>query len=387
MSGGAVKGGSPPVIAVWPGGAYEYAAMPANHLLPLLGISVPLIQAPMAGVSSPDMAAAVSDAGALGSIAVGAGNAEAARDMIRAVRARTERPFKVNLFCHAPAQADPAKEAAWIRRFAPLFTHYGVTPPAELREIYRSFQGDDAMLCVLLEERPAVVSFHFGLPPAATVAALKEAGIVLLASATNLTEARAIAAAGIDAVVAQGWEAGGHRGSFDPDVPDEMLGTFALVRLVSAALDIPVIAAGGIMDGRGIAAALALGASAAQLGTAFIACDESLADAGYRAALVQGGGADTVMTRMVSGRPARILPNRFAAMNGSCEEAMVPAYPIAYDLGKALHVAAKARGEQGYGAHWAGQGAPLLRSMTAAELVRTLVAELAQAIATENLPG
>lgn len=387
MSGGAVKGGSPPVIAVWPGGAYEYAAMPANRLLPLLGISVPLIQAPMAGVSSPDMAAAVSDSGALGSIAVGAGNAEAARDMIRSVRARTERPFNVNLFCHAPAKADPAKEAAWIRRFAPLFTHYGVTPPAELREIYRSFQGDDAMLCVLLEERPAVVSFHFGLPPAATVAALKEAGIVLLASATNLAEARAIAAAGIDAVVAQGWEAGGHRGSFDPDAPDEMLGTFALVRLVSAALDIPVIAAGGIMDGRGIAAALALGASAAQLGTAFIACDESLADAGYRAALVQGGGAGTVMTRMVSGRPARILPNRFAAMNGSCEEAMVPAYPIAYDLGKALHVAAKARGEQGYGAHWAGQGAPLLRSMTAAELVRTLVAELAQAIATENLPG
>lgn len=386
MSGGVVKGGSPPVIAVWPGGAYEYAAMPPNHLLSLLGISVPLIQAPMAGVSSPDMAAAVSNAGALGSIAVGAGTAGAARDLIRAVRARTDRPFNVNLFCHAPAQADPAKEAAWIRRFAPLFAEYGARPPAELREIYRSFQVDDAMLCVLLEERPAVVSFHFGLPPAATIAALKEAGIVLLASATNLAEARAIAAAGIAAIVAQGWEAGGHRGSFDPEAADEKLGTFALVRLISAALDIPVIAAGGIMDGRGIAAALALGASAAQLGTAFIACDESLADAGYRAALIEGGGTGTVMTRMISGRPARILPNRFAALNGSCEEAAVPAYPIAYDLGKALHAAAKARGEQGYGAHWAGQGAPLVRAMPAADLVRTITTELAQAIDVETRP-
>lgn len=387
MSGGAVKGGSLPVIAARPGGAYDYAAMPTNRLLPLLGISMPLIQAPMAGVSSPEMAAAVSDAGALGSIAVGAGNAEAARNMIRSVRSRTDRPFNVNLFCHAPAAPDPAKEAAWTRRFAPLFAEYGAEPPTQLREIYRSFLVDDAMLQVLLEERPAVVSFHFGLPSAAAIAALKQAGIVLLASATNLAEAHAVAAAGLDAVVAQGWEAGGHRGVFDPDAADEMLGTCALVRLIAATLDIPVIAAGGIMDGRGIAAALALGAAAAQLGTAFIACDESLADAGYRAALVQGGGAGTVMTRMVSGRPARILPNRFAALNGGCEDAAVPAYPIAYDLGKALHAAAKARGEHGYGAHWAGQGAPLLRSMTAAELVRTLGAELAQALAAETLPG
>lgn len=354
--------------------------MPLNPLLPLLGIRLPLIQAPMAGVSSPEMAAAVSDAGALGAIAVGAGDAAAACAMIRAVRARTAGPFAVNLFCHAPAAADPAQEAAWIERFRPLFAAHGAEPPARLREIYRSFVVDDAMLAMLLEERPAVVSFHFGLPPAATIAALKAAGIVLLATATSLAEARAIAAAGIDAVVAQGWEAGGHRGTFDPDAPDEMLGTLALVRLITAAIGLPVIAAGGIMDGRGIAAALALGASAAQLGTAFIAADESLADAGYRAALATTGGAHTTMTRMVSGRPARILPNRFAALNGSCEDAAIPAYPIAYDLGKALHAAARAKGEHGYGAHWAGQGAPLVRAMPAADLVRKLAEELALAL-------
>ncbi|GEO00830.1 2-nitropropane dioxygenase [Novosphingobium sediminis] len=354
--------------------------MHRNRLLSLLGIDLPLIQAPMAGVSSPEMAAAVSAAGALGSIAVGAGDAETARGMIRAVRARTAAPFNVNLFCHAPAAADPAKQAAWIERFASLFAAHGAKPPAELHEIYRSFTVDDAMLAMLLEERPAIVSFHFGLPSDAAIAALKAAGIVLLACATNLAEAGAIAAAGIDAVVAQGWEAGGHRGLFDPDAQDERLGTVALVRLIAAAFDIPVIAAGGIMDGRGIAAALALGASAAQLGTAFLITDESLADSGYRAALANSGGRRTTMTRIVSGRPARILPNRFAALEDSCDDAAIPAYPIAYDLGKALHAAAKAQGEHGYGAHWAGQGAPLARAMPAAELVRTLASELAQAL-------
>lgn len=354
--------------------------MPENRLLSLLGIRLPLIQAPMAGVSSPDMAVAVSEAGALGSIALGAGDADAARALIASVRGRTARPFGVNVFCHAPAVADAAKEAAWIARFAPLFEGLGASPPQALREIYRSFLVDDAMLRMLLEERPPVVSFHFGLPSPAIIAALRGAGITLLATATSVAEAQAVAAAGIDAVVAQGWEAGGHRGVFDPDAADERLGTMALVRLIAAAVDKPVIAAGGIMDGQGIAAALALGASAAQLGTAFLATDESLADAGYRAVLAESGGRRTVMTRMVSGRPARILPNRFAALDGSCPASDVPAYPIAYDLGKALHAAAKAQGEHGYGAHWAGQGAPLVRAMPTADLVRALEVELAAAL-------
>ena len=354
--------------------------MPKGRLLQLPGMRLPLIQAPMAGVSSPAMAAAVTEAGALGSIAVGAGDAETARRLIQAVRARTAGPFNVNLFCHAPGVADPEKEAAWSERFAPLFGMFGTRPPAGLREIYRSFLVDEAMLRMLIDERPAVVSFHFGLPTASAIAALRAAGIILLATATNLAEARAVAAAGIDAIVAQGWEAGGHRGMFDPDAPDDKLGTMALVRLLVAEIAVPVIAAGGIMDGRGIAAALALGACAAQLGTAFVATDESMADAGYRAALVENGGKHTVMTRIVSGRPARILPNRFAALNGTFTADQVPAYPRAYDLGKALHAAAQAHGEHGYGAHWAGQGALLVRAMPAAKLVRTLAGELEQAI-------
>ncbi|WP_447932978.1 NAD(P)H-dependent flavin oxidoreductase [Sphingopyxis fribergensis] len=353
--------------------------MTTRHLPELPGIELPIIQAPMAGVTSPAMAAAVSEAGALGSIGVGALDADGARAMIAAVRERTARPFNVNLFCHRPAVANDSVEDAWIDRFGDPFAEYGAAPPDHLSEIYQSFVTDDAMLRMLVAERPAVASFHFGLPPADAIAALRNAGIVLLASATSLDEARAIAAAGIDAVVAQGWEAGGHRGVFDPDAPDERLGTAALVRQLVGAVDLPVIAAGGIMDGAGIAAMLRLGAAAAQLGTAFLASDESLADAGYRAALASDAAHRTAMVRAVSGRPARILANRFAALDAGIAPAAIPAYPIAYDLGKALNAVAKARGEYGYGAQWAGQGAPLARAMPAAEIVATLAAELAVA--------
>lgn len=345
-------------------------------LLQKLGIEVPIIQAPMAGVSTPEMAAAVSNAGGLGSIGVGSADAEATRQMIRAVRARTERPFQVNVFCHRPAIADAAREASWIARLGPEFARYGAKPPARLTEIYRTFRTDDAKLAVLLDERPPVVSFHFGVPARERIEALRAAGIVLLATATNLEEGRAIAAVGIEAVVAQGYEAGGHRGVFDPDGADERLGTVALTRLLARKLDLPVIAAGGIMDGAGIAAALALGAAAAQLGTAFIGCPESSADAGYRAALLGPGAEHTVMTPALSGRPARCLANRFTALAEGVDRQSIPSYPIAYDAAKALHVAARAAGEFGFGAQWAGQGAPLARSFPAAELVAVLSSEL-----------
>jgi len=353
--------------------------MSAHPLLPLLGIRLPIIQAPMAGVSSPAMAAAVGEAGGLGSIGVGATDAPGARVMIEAVRVRHTGPLNVNLFCHRPAVADPDTEAGWIGRLRPAFEELGASPPGSLAEIYRSFVEDDAMLAILIEARPAVVSFHFGLPGKAAIRALRDAGIVLLATATSLAEARAVADAGVHAVVAQGWEAGGHRGIFDPDGPDDRLGTMALTRLLVRELALPVIAAGGIMDGAGIAAALKLGAAAAQLGTAFIACDESLADAGYREALFSEAAHHTCMTRAISGRPARSLANRFTLLGAAVEAQDIPAYPIAYDLGKALHAAGKARGEYGYGAQWAGQGAPLARSFPAAELVSRLAAELAQA--------
>jgi len=345
-------------------------------LLDRLGIRLPIVQAPMAGTASPAMAAAVSGAGALGSIGVGVTDAAGARAMIAEVRTRSAGPLNVNLFCHRPAIAAAEVEAAWIERLRPHFEALGAAPPVALGEIYRSFVTDEAMLAMLLAERPRVVSFHFGLPPDTAIRALREAGIVLLATATSLAEARTLAAAGIDAIVAQGWEAGGHRGAFDPEAPDDRIGTLALVRLIARAVDLPVIAAGGIMDGAGIAAALRLGASAAQLGTAFIACDESLADAGHRAALASEAAHHTIMTRVLSGRLARCLANRFTALGQGVPAGAVPDYPIAYDLGKALHAAGKAKGDYGYGAQWAGQGAPLSRAMPAARLVATLAAEL-----------
>ncbi len=347
-----------------------------NELLRRLQLDLPIIQAPMAGVSTPAMAAAASNAGALGSMGVGATNAEGAAKMIRAARDVSKRALNINVFCHRPAIPNRAVESAWIERLRPRFARAGVTPPTALTEIYKSFVNDDAMLEQLIGLRPEVVSFHFGLPSADRMQALRKTGCVLIASVTSLAEGNAVAAAGVDAVIAQGYEAGGHRGVFDPEVPDDRLGTLALTRVLVRKLELPVIAAGGIMDGAGIAAALKLGAVAAQLGTAFVGCPESSADEGYRAALGSDAALHTVMTAAISGRPARCLANQFTRLGESVSPQEIPAYPIAYDAGKALHAAAKAHSEFGYGAQWAGQGAPLARSMPTADLVRTLAAEL-----------
>ncbi|MFM0275074.1 nitronate monooxygenase family protein [Paraburkholderia aspalathi] len=348
------------------------------NLLARLGVALPIIQAPMAGVGTPALAAAVSNAGALGSLGVGAMNAQSARAAIHEIRALSSKPFNVNLFTHAPAVADPVREARWLEYLAPHFARFGAKPPAALREIYTSFVEDDAMFEMLLDEHPAMVSFHFGLPSAAKIAALREAGIVLVASATNLDEAAQIHAAGLDGIVAQGAEAGGHRGNFDPSVPDELLGTMALVRLVVREIPLPVIAAGGIMDGAGIAAALALGAQAAQLGTAFVASPESAADAAYRAALLSPDSRTTFISA-ISGRAARGIVNRFSELGDDPARPALPDYPITYDAGKALHAAAKAQGSAEYAAQWAGQAVRLSRAMPAAELVETLVREIREA--------
>lgn len=340
-----------------------------------LAVDLPIVQAPMAGVSTPKLAAAVSNAGALGSIGVGNVDAEAARKMIHEVRALSQRSLNVNVFCHEPAKKNADVEAKWINRFRPQFTGFGASPPNALAEIYTSFVEDDAMLAMFLSEKPKVVSFHFGLPSDDRVRALRDAGIVLFGSATCLREARLLEAAGVHAIVAQGWEAGGHRGAFDVDDDDE-LGTTALTRLLAREIRLPIIAAGGIMDGAGIASALRLGAAAAQLGTAFVACPESQADAGYRAALTSDAAHHTIMTRAVSGRPARCLANKFTKIGESISNREIPAYPVAYDLGKSLNAAAKAKGEFGFGAQWAGQGAPLVRSLPAAELVALLAEEM-----------
>ena len=350
------------------------------ELLRRLELELPIIQAPMAGVSTPAMAAAASNAGALGSMGIGAANVAGAEKMIREARELSRRALNINVFCHRPAVADSSIEAAWIERLRVHFVRYGAEVPAALREIYTSFRVDDGMLDLLVRLRPEVVSFHFGIASAERLQALRKAGCLLVASVTSVAEADIVVAAGVDAVIAQGYEAGGHRGVFDPLAPDDRLGTFALTRVLVQKLNgIPVIAAGGIMDGAGIAAALRLGAVAAQLGTAFVGCPESLADEGYRAALRSDAALHTVMTAAISGRLARCLANRFTELGESPAPGEIPAYPIAYDAGKSLHAAAKARGEFGYGAQWAGQGAPLARVLPTGELVRTLAAELAAA--------
>jgi nitronate monooxygenase len=344
-----------------------------QSLLARLKIRVPVIQAPMVGVSTPALAAAVSNAGGLGSLGVGASTVEQARAMMAQARALTSGPLNYNLFCHAPAVARPAVEAQWLGELAPLFAEFGATPPSTLREIYRSFVDDQGMLALLLEERPAVVSFHFGLPPQASIDALKAAGCLLLCSVTQRAEAEQAVAAGVDALVAQGYEAGGHRGVFVPE-QDTCMGTLPLLRVLSQCQPLPVIAAGGIMDGAGIRACLALGAGAVQMGTAFIGCPESAASEAYREALTGPRGHRTEVTAAISGRPARGLVNRNFT---SLPQGGLPDYPMTYDGQKALAAAAAAKACDDFAVQWAGQGAPMARALPAAELVQALARELA----------
>ena len=347
-----------------------------RQLLDRLGLRFPIIQAPMAGVSTPQLAAEVSNAGGLGSLGLGASCPAQAREAIEQTRALTERPFNVNVFCHRPAERDMARETAWIERLTPLFTEIGMAPPVVLKEIYGTFLDDDAMLQLLLELRPAVVSFHFGVPDVERIGALRQAGIVTLASATDLHEALIIERTGVDAVVAQGIEAGGHRSSFDPDALDERLSTAILTRLLVRRTGLPVIAAGGIADGASIRSVLDLGAVAAQLGTAFILCPESAASQVYRDDLKSPRAAHTCLTRALSGRPARGIVNRLVRFTQTARGAPPAAYPLAYDAAKQLITAAAKQGNHDFAAHWAGQAAMLVREMPAADLVATLVAEL-----------
>ena len=345
-----------------------------KKLLP--GIKYPIVQAPMAGVSTPAMAAAVSNAGALGSLGVAAVNTEGARQMIEQTRALTNMPFNVNVFCHQRTSQNRSQEQAWLAYLKPLFEEFGATPPAQLNEIYDTFIDNRPMLDMLLVLKPAFVSFHFGLPSKSYIQALKAAGITLLASATTLAEAQQIEAAGIDFIVAQGYEAGGHRGVFNPEQGDACMGTLALVRLLVKHCRLPVIAAGGIMDGSGIKAVLRLGACAAQLGTAFVLCPESSANAAYRANLKSERALHTAVTTVISGRAARGIVNRMMTDLEMAGAPATPGYPMTYDAGKALIAAANAQGNFEFSAQWAGQGAYLAREMPASQLVATLVEEL-----------
>lgn len=344
-----------------------------------LGIRYPIIQAPMAGTSTPALAAAVCNAGGLGSLGLGSSTPSAARSAILETQRLTSKPFNVNLFVHDKGVAHAENEAVWLDYLRPMFDKFGAEVPKGVKEIYKTFKEDEEMLQVILETKPPVVSFHFGLPGINIIEKLKGYGAVLLASATNLDEARNIEEAGLDMIIAQGIEAGGHRGMFDPTISDDQLSTFALTSLLLKTSSLPIIPAGGVMDGAGILSYLTLGASAVQMGTAFILCPESSADGGFRSALRGDGATHTRLTSLISGRPARCLSNKWTEVEKGLEGRVQPAYPMAYDAGKAIHAAAKAKGEEGYGAHWAGQGAPAAREMEAGELVRLLTQEIESA--------
>ena len=351
-----------------------------NIFCDLLGVEHPIIQAPMAGVSTPALALAVAAAGALGSFAAAAlPEPEAVARQLAEFKAATDRPINVNVFCHQPSAPDPAHDAQWLTYLAPFFAALHSSAPTQLQEIYPSFQTNDALLAVLVQARPRVISFHFGLPTAAQLTALRQTGALLLACVTSPAEARVAEAAGVDMLVAQGVEAGGHRGIYDQTV-EPNISTLALTRQVVQQVRLPVIAAGGLMDGADLAAALRAGALAGQFGTAFVACPESAASATYRAALLQQPPLPTALTDVISGRPARGLVNRFMQDIDQPGRPTVAAYSRAYQAGKALTAAAQQVGEPGYAVQWAGTGVGRARALQAAELVRTLALELHQAL-------
>jgi nitronate monooxygenase len=327
-------------------------------------LAIPIVQAPMLGASGLDMAAAVSGAGGLGSLAGGALSPDEIVEQCRAMRARTEAPFQVNLLIVRPATPNPEAVAEALERLAPWNDRLGIDLPVPPNDYAPDFE---AQFAALLAAAPPVASFTFDVLAADQVAALKAAGTLVVGTATTVAEARAWAAAGADAICAQGGEAGGHRGEFLKPGPESLVGTMALVATIRAAVDRPVIAAGGIMDGRGVAAALALGAAAAQMGTAFLRADEATISAPWRRRLEAPGDDSTAVTRAFTGRNARGIENRFMReMNGE----LVPAYPVQNRLTRELRAAGGRLGDAEVLSLWAGQGVALARPGRAAELVK-----------------
>jgi len=338
----------------------------------LLGIDLPLIQAPMAGVQGSALAIAVSRAGGLGSLPCAMLAPDAMRAELAAIRAGTSRPFNVNFFCHVPPPPDAAREAAWRARLAPYYAQFGIDaagiPAGPGR---RPFDDDAAAL--LAEFAPPVVSFHFGLPSASLLARVKAWGATVLSSATTVDEACWLEDHGADIVIAQGLEAGGHRGLFLTDDLATQIGTFALLPQVVRAVRVPVIAAGGIADAPGVAAAMALGAAGVQVGTAFLLCPEATTSAVHRAALASPAARTTALTNVFTGRPARGIVNRIVREVGPISDA-APAFPLATGAVAPLRAKAEAAGSGEFSPLWSGQNATGCRAAPAAEIVRALAA-------------
>lgn len=336
-----------------------------------LGIDLPIIQAPMAGVQLSALAVAVSNAGGLGSLPCAMLSVDAMRKELQALKAQTQRPYNVNFFCHTPPKPSAEREAAWRKALAPYFREFDIDPEKIPAGPGRApFSAEAAE--VLEEFRPSVVSFHFGLPAAPLLDKVRSWGAKILASATTVDEARWLEARGVDAIIAQGVEAGGHRGIFLTDDLTTQVGTFALVPQIVQAVKVPVIAAGGIADARGVAAALALGAAGVQVGTAYLLCPEATTSAVHRAALKSEAARHTALTNLFTGRPARGIVNRIMRELGSLNPA-APEFPLATAAIAPLRAKAEAKASGDFSPLWSGQNPGGCREVPAAELTRALV--------------
>ncbi len=343
---------------------------PDNQLRDLFSIDLPIIQAPMAGASSLEMAVAVSEAGGLGSLACAPYDADGLRMLLASAQDRTVKPLNANFFAHTLPKDDAQHDAAWLARLSAHYAEFELDLPETLST--GSIQPFDAARCAVVEEfAPFVVSFHFGLPEPELVSRIKAAGCKIISSATTVLEARWLAANGCDAIIAQGFEAGGHRGMFLTDSLGSQMGTLSLVPQIADAVDLPVIAAGGIGDARGIVAAFALGASATQIGTAYLFTDEASINPIYRHALEDAAGTETVLCNVISGRPTRVLANRMVNELGLISQD-APAFPKGFAATGPLRAAAEGAGKQDFSAHYCGQSAALGRRTTAFSLTREL---------------
>jgi nitronate monooxygenase len=336
----------------------------------LLGINLPIIQAPMAGSQGGALAIAVSNAGGLGSLPCAMLGPDQIRAELKAITGATSKPYNVNFFVHKQPAPDPAREDAWLKLLAPYLAEHGIDP-SSIQAGPPRVPFDDAAAELLEEFKPPVVSFQFGLPSAALMKRVKGWGSTILSSATTLDEARYLEAHGVDAIIAQGYEAGGHRGMFLTEDLSTQVGTLALVQQVARTVRVPVIAAGGIADANGVKAAMALGAAAVQVGTAYLLCPEATMNPLHRAALKSEAARTTAVTNLFTGRPGRGIVNRLMRELGLMNPG-APAFPLAATAIFALRAKAESKGLNDFTSMWAGQNAAAGREMPAAELTRHL---------------
>jgi len=342
-----------------------------RRLLDLVGIEHPILLSPMAGPGTPALGAAVSEAGGLGSLACAMLTPDQIRAGVGVMRQRTDKPINVNFFVHTPPVPDAAREATWRKSLGAYYAEFGIDP-SKIPEGPGRAPFDDVTCDLMVELKPKVVSFHFGLPEKRLFDRVKAAGCVTWSSATTVEEARWLEDHGVDAIIAQGTEAGGHRGMFLTEDIAAQPGTFALVPQIVDAVKVPVIAAGAIADARGVVAALALGASAAQIGTAYMFCDEAATSAIHRAALKAARADQTSLTNVFTGRPARGLLNRVMREQGPISP-HAPAFPLATSGIQPLRNAAEAKGSGDFTPLWSGQAASLGGGGPAADFTRKLI--------------